>query len=35
MKTLAIRDPKVNMGKTVGILKTLITRLLSPPGKSR
>jgi TetR/AcrR family transcriptional repressor of uid operon len=35
MKTLAIHDPKVNMDKTVDVLKMLITRFLTPPSKTR
>jgi TetR/AcrR family transcriptional repressor of uid operon len=35
MHTLTIHDPKVNIGKTVAVLKTLITRFLAPPAKTR
>ena len=35
MHTLAIHDPKVNVDKTVDVLKALITRFLTPPSKTR
>jgi TetR/AcrR family transcriptional regulator, repressor for uid operon len=34
MKTLPIRDPKVDFHKTVDALKIMITRFLAPPAKS-
>jgi TetR/AcrR family transcriptional repressor of uid operon len=35
MHTLAIHDPKVDVDKTVDVLKALITRFLTPPSKTR